>query len=546
MSAISVEIRSEGQPIDSTLSLLSIDIRRELNRVPSAQLVFVDGDLPQRKFPVSDSDSFAVGALVSIAAGYVGGTPAHTRLFEGVVVRHTVEAGPQGSTLSVELRDKAVRLTQLRRSTLFEQMKDSDVFKKLVGAAGLKTGEVQDTVMVHPALVQHQCSDWDFLLTRAEAMGRVVLVKDGALSLRAPAAAGQAVLQAQLGLDSVYTVELELDGLAAQVGASATSLDMHKLSTGQVKGKAPPALAPGKSRSAAMAAKLFNAQPVLTAAASLENAELDAWSSAALMRAELATVRGRVSLQGTAKAELLAGVALDGVGQRFAGTLPITGLAHRIADGDWRTDLQLGLPARPHHLAEALAAPPAAGLHPPATGLSLAVVAAVHEDPDKSWRVKIQPAGLPGPPMGLWARLALPSAGKGRGWYLRPEVNDLVVVGYLGDDPRQPVVLGCLHSANAAPPQALTDDSGKNALSGFVTRSGLSLVLDDEKKTLQIKTPGGHQVLLDDQDKAIQLKDSHGNELVLDQNGVRIKSTKDLTLEASGNVAIQGSAIDLK
>lgn len=546
MSLVEVEIRSNGQLIDATLSLLSVDIRRELNRVPVAQLVFVDGDLPQGKFPVSDSKTFAVGAVVRIAAGYMGDASGKKTLFEGMVVRHGVESGVQGSSLRVELRDKAIQLTQGRHSALFEKQSDSDVFKKLVGQAGLKAGKVDATPCTHPALVQFQSSDWDFLLTRAEAMGCVITVLDGTVSLRSPSAVGNAVLSVTLGVDAIHSLELEIDGLAAATAATASGWDLKQHKAAQAKGKAPPALAPERSRSAGLAKALFSSQPVLATTATLLPDELSAWSSAALMRAELAAVRGRVGVTGTHLAELLALVELHGMGDRFAGKLPITGLAHRIAEGAWRTDLQLGLSARPHHLADALPAPPAAGLHPPLAGLNLGTVTQVHQDPDKEWRLQIALSGLPDPQMKLWARLALPVAGKDRSWYLRPAVGDQVVVGCLGDDPRQPVVLGSLHTAKNPPPKALTDDTADDALSGFASRSGLSLVLDDKKKSLLIKTPAGHQVLLDDDAKAITLKDSHGNELVLDQDGVRIKSVKDLAFEASGNVTIQGSKVDLK
>lgn len=546
MSVLSVKITSDGKTIDQTQSLLSVDIRRELNRVPSAQLVYVDGDLASGKFPLSDSATFAVGSVVRISAGYADGTEDTKPLFEGVVVRHAVEASAQGSLLRVELRDKAVKLTQGRKSALFEQKKDSDVFKSLVGQAGLKAGQVEATPVTHAALVQYQCSDWDFLVTRAEAMGCVVTVLDGTVSLRKPAASGSAVLTVTLGLNVLASMAFEIDGLATAKSTSAVSWDLGKHARVEAKGKTPPALAPDDSRSGKLAAALFNAAPVMSAAATLTQDELEAWSTGALLRAELAAVRGRVCIQGTHLAELLALVEVAGVGKRCSGKLPITGLAHRIAEGDWRTDLQLGLSTRPQHLADDLASPPAAGLHPPQRGLSLATVTQVHEDPDKGWRVKVDVPGLADPPLALWARLALPSAGKERGWYLRPEVGDQVVVGCLGDDPRQPVVLGSLHTSKHPPPKDVSDDTSKNALSGFVTRSGLSLVLDDDKKRLLIKTPAGHQVLLDDDAKAMTLKDSHGNELTLDQDGVRIKSVKDLAFEASGNVTIQGSKIDLK
>lgn len=548
MGVVDVVIKTNGRAIDPTLQLLSVDIRRELNRLPTAQLVFADGDLPQGDFPLSSSAVFEVGTDVEIEAGYLGEQASHAVLFKGVVVRHAIEVGAGGapnSSLRIDLRDKAFCLAQGRRTASYEKVTDADVFKRVVGNAGLKVGRVDTTSFQHPVLVQYECSDWDFLLVRAEAQGRVVTVVDGAVSLLEPKPPSTAQFTVSYG-DEVYAFEIEVDGLATAAAAKATAWDPKTQAAVSAQGAKPPDLALGKSSSDKLAKTLGKADLRLAGPAAVTKEELTSWSSALLMRAQMATVRGSVRLPGLPKAALLAGVELRNIGQRFNGKAAVTAIAHRIADGGWTTDLQLGLAARPHHRADDFAAPSAAGLNPPLAGLCLAVVTQVHEDPDKAWRVKVQLAGMPEPAVALWARLALPRAGKDRGWYLRPEVGDEVVVGCLNDDPRQPVVLGCLHSAKNPPPAALTDNTGDDALSGFCSRSGLSLVLDDKKKTLLIKTPAGHQVLLDDDAKSLVLKDSHGNAITLDKDGVRIKSVKDLAFEASGNVTVKGSKIDLQ
>ncbi|MDT7836290.1 phage baseplate assembly protein V [Aquabacterium sp. OR-4] len=546
MSVVDVQILSEGQAVDPSISLLSVDVRRELNRLPSAQLLFIDGDPPAGTFPISDSAVFAVGKQVEITAGYTDDPSTKVTLFRGPVVRHAVEANPQGGTLRIELRDMAHQLTQGRHTALFEKQADSAVFSKLVRAASLKTGRVDATAYQHPALVQFDCTDWDFLVTRAEANGCVVLAHDGQLSWRKLEAPARADFALRLGLDLVVDFSLEIDGLAASSRVSATGWDLPGGKLASAQGRSPPTLAPGDSRSASLARALSGPPQTLAALAPAHSDELAAWADAVLTRAELAAVRGRVTVQGLPKAALLAGMSLEGMGQRFAGTVPITGLAHRIANGLWLTDLQLGLPAKPHHRAEGLASPAAAGLNPPDTGLSLGVVTQVHGDPDGQFRVQVKLLGTDDPPVTLWARVAAPVAGKERGWQLRPAVNDQVVLACLHGDPRQPVVLGSLHGPGHEPPKAVLDDSADDSLSGFATRSGLQLVLDDKKKSLLLKTPAGHQVLLDDDAKAITLEDSHGNQIVLDQDGVRIKSVKDLSLEASGNVTVKGAKIDLK
>ncbi len=88
---------------------------------------------------------------------------------------------------------------------------------------------------------------------------------------------------------------------------------------------------------------------------------------------------------------------------------------------------------------------------------------------------------------GTWVRLAQPSAGANWGTVLLPRVGSEVVVGFLGGDIDQPVVVNQLHSDVDLPPYSAGVDSGVNhpgVLSGLSANSltgadALSWVLDD-------------------------------------------------------------------
>lgn len=44
----------------------------------------------------------------------------------------------------------------------------------------------------------------------------------------------------------------------------------------------------------------------------------------------------------------------------------------------------------------------------------------------------------------------------------------------------------------------------------------------------------------------VQLSDEKGNEITLSKDGIVIKSAKDFKVEASGNVEIKGTKVDVK
>lgn len=547
MSVVTVTVKANGQAIPQDFGLVSVDVRRALNRLPSAMLVFADGDVANGEFPVSDSNKFKPGAEVEILARYEGAQGPGAQeglLFKGVVVRHGIEAGAQGSLMRVELRDKAVGMTRPRRSQVSVDAKDSDVFAKLVQAAGLQA-RLEATTVVHRSLVQFDCSDWDWLVTRAEALGQVVVVTDGQVRTTRPTPGGAPALSVQFGVD-MLELEFECDAMGQEAGVDATSWDADTLKMADAQGTKPPRPGQGTLGGAAAAEALGFKKSTLVFPGTLQAAEARDWASAEAARSQWGLLRGRVAVQGVARIGLLDVVKIEGVAKAFTGQALVTGLCHRIADGNWLTDLQFGLAPQPHHRRPDIASAPAAGLLPPASGLQIGVVDAVSDDPLNQHRVKVKLPALGTAADGLWARLAAPDAGNARGFCFRPEVGDEVVVGFFNDDPRQPVVLGALFGSKNPPPEAVHDTSNKNNLRGLVTRSGLTLALDDDKKQLSLQTPSGAKLLFDDDGEAIVLSDKHGNKITLDKDGVCITSAKDFQVKAgSGNVTVKGSKIDL-
>ena len=545
MTVVTVTVLSGGRAVDPAFALVSLDIRRELNRLPTALLVYGDGDAATRTFPVSDSALFNPGSEIEIKARYEGQGRDQT-LFKGLVVRHAFEADRHGSLLRIELRDKAVKLTQPRRSAVFAKMSDSDVIGKLARSAGLQA-KVASTPISHESLVQYDCSDWDFLLARIEANGLLLAVTDGALAVAKPQISGAAQISIDYGLSEIFELEFETDAMGQSAGFKAQGWDAKKQVALRVDGAPPPAAAQGRLGSKQAAQKLGFAQATLLHPVAMVNQELKAWADSQALRTGLALVRGRASLPGNGTLALLQIAEIKGVAQCFAGKALVCGLCHRIDSQGWVSDLQFGLPSATGAARADVSAPASAGLLPAVAGLHIGIVAATADDPEGENRVKVTLPGLPDGSGALWARLAMPEAGKGRGWYFWPEPGDEVVLGFFNQDPRQPVILGSLFGSKNAPPAAIVDGSAKNLLRGLVSKKGITIgLVDDAKAKLYLQTPGKNKIVLDDDGELIELSDKHGNKITLDKNGITLKSAKDFKVDASAKVEIKGSKVDLK
>ena len=160
MSVVTTTILSAGKQMDAKYELLSIDVSKELNRIPDARLVLLDGDAAKRQFPISDTTFFEPGKDVEIKLRYEGDKD--VSVFKGMIVRHNVEANTNASTLTVEFKDAAVKLTQPRKSVVFAKQADHEIIGKIIGDAGLKKGKLEATQPKHAEIVQYDCTDWDF------------------------------------------------------------------------------------------------------------------------------------------------------------------------------------------------------------------------------------------------------------------------------------------------------------------------------------------------------------------------------------------------
>jgi len=158
-------------------------------------------------------------------------------------------------------------------------------------------------------------------------------------------------------------------------------------------------------------------------------------------------------------------------------------------------------------------------------------------DPDGMGRVKIKLPWSPdadGDAYEAWARIATMMAGNNRGSWFVPDVDDEVLVGFEGGDPRRPYVLGGLWNGTDAPPESM-DGAGKNYKKVIRSRNGVRITLDDQdgQEQLIVETPGGQKLTLKDGPGSIEAVDSNGNSVKLESSGITVNASATVTIQAS-------------
>lgn len=179
-----------------------------------------------------------------------------------------------------------------------------------------------------------------------------------------------------------------------------------------------------------------------------------------------------------------------------------------------------------------------------------------NQDPENMGRVKVKFPWLEEGDESYWARVATLMAGKDRGTFFLPEVEDEVLVAFDHGDIDHPYVIGTLWNGVDTPPE--TNENGKNNIRKIKSRSGHEIIFDDndeeKKEKIEIRTNGGHTIVLDDSagGEKIEIKDKTGNNsIVIDsvQNAITISSQTKLIIksqmieiEAGGMMTIKSGA----
>lgn len=182
-------------------------------------------------------------------------------------------------------------------------------------------------------------------------------------------------------------------------------------------------------------------------------------------------------------------------------------------------------------------------------------------DPEGLGRVKLKYPWMEGDPLSGWARITSPMTGAKQGICFIPEIDDEVLVVFANGNINQPYVIGSLWHEKVTPPAA--NEDGKNNLRTIVSRSGLSITLDDTDSASKITISDKDQKNLISLDVAsgtitinaaskLSITAPDGIELKTDAafkltaNEVDITGNSKMALSAgSGNMTLDGMSVNI-
>lgn len=529
-------IKVNGTTIPDETRVMSILVESAINSIPKAKIVILDGEANKGTFRASSSDTFLPGSKLTIEAGY---DSKNKIIFSGIITGQSIRIDPVlGSALIVECKDEAVKMIVGRKSLTFSKKTDSDIISSIISNYSGVSASVSSTTTEWPEQVQYYATDWDFILTRAEANGLIVTASNGKLTVKKPNEDTDSVLTIEYG-NNLIEFNADLNAITQLKSAKAITWDYKTQevisgeSTGEYSG-------PGDLTSDRLSEVLDVKNYQLQTSANLTEADLTNWTKSSLIKSEYSKIQGEVKFQGTGLVSPSNYITLKGIGSRFSGAHLVSGITHNISEGNWVTEASIGLSPIWFSEEPDVMSQPTSGLLPGIRGLFNGTVKKMFEDPENQFRILVDVPLYDANGEGVWARLSNFYSTSGAGAFFLPEVGDEVILGCLNEDPRFPIILGSLYSSDKMKPFEGLEPNEKNTMKAIVSKSGISISFDDENEIFTITTPNKNTAIFSDKEKQITIQDENQNSIVMSEDGIKITSEKDITVQATEKLTLQG------
>ncbi len=324
---LTCSITVNGTVLEDTYPLVSIRTLHEINRIPHAEVILIDGSPDSGDFALSEGSNLIPGAEISISAGY---DSKNDVIFKGVIVKQAIKiSNDSTSNLVITCKHKAVQMTYNRNDSVFLKMKDSAIISKIIGNYSLSSS-VDATTFEYENVYQKSATDWDFIVARADFCGLLVSYNGETINVKKPLLTATPVLAVTYG-ESIYSLNAEFDGERQAASIEAIGWSPKDLAVTAASKASEPSLNEQGNLEAKTLSKGFgNQELTLYSGTPMDSANLKVWADSKLLRMRLSALKGSVTFQGSGKVNAGDMLQLAGLGDRYNGNAFVSAVEHTV------------------------------------------------------------------------------------------------------------------------------------------------------------------------------------------------------------------------
>lgn len=482
--------------------------------------------LADEKFEWAESSLFEAGKQIVVSMGTEAANA--KPVFTGEIVGYELDMSASSiPTMVIRCFDLSHRLQRGRHTRVFTQMTDSDIVTEVALQAGF-VASVEATTGVHQWVMQRNQSDWDFLRERARLTGRRMWVSGRDIfnfQTVKPSDGNEIEVKWGQNLLSFRPRVLAtppVESVTVRGWSQRTKTPYVEVAT------TPQGLPQVGEAKPSKASSAFGPAPKIEVVSLPVHQPGEAKQLAQAVCNDIGgeMIEAEGLIFGNADLRPGSRLRIDNIGKRFKGTYYVTATTHTYSL-DGYTTVFSATAGSSNTLADALfggtipGGPSAAGGG--GNGITATFDSVVvglvtnNNDPQNRGRVKVKFPWLGDNTESHWARIAAPMAGKNRGFYFLPEVDDEVLVAFEHGDMRRPYIVGALWNEKdtVVEPNNKATSGGKTEHRIIKTRVGHTLLFD-EKRGIFTKTQANNHLDLNDAERNILAKTTDGHLFVMD------------------------------
>ncbi|MBL4706954.1 MAG: hypothetical protein JKY48_00745 [Flavobacteriales bacterium] len=498
--------------------LISLSVEYEVNNVPWAELSMLAGDFANRKYPLFQEGGYKVGKELDIKIRYEGASQKEQSIFKGIITKRKFESRDGLPLMVLGLNDPSFQLKDAVNTAFFINKNDEEMIKQTLkpfGGLSLKKANAGLSSFKFDQYVKKQTTGWRFILDRIKAHGMLMSLSNGAMKIvKLDETEGE--LKLDVGIDNIIEIALEEDVSALNKEIKLNYWDVEKNESMELK-----RTFSGASEKKINASSSYVFLDITSKAEA--NAMLDYFGS----RQELNQVKGAITILGNSSVRLMQKLSINSLPSGFKDNYPITNVSHKVKLGMWTTKVGIGISnfslLNGNRQKEAQSNKN--------KEVEIAKALKWEKDPQGLGRVPVQVMAFGKEK--YWAYPAQMTTGSKQRSFILPEEGEQVVLGFMHNTYNQGVILTSVY-LKKNPPKSPFKMDAKSPV-GFISKEGLQLIFDDEKKKIQITTPKESKLILSDGD-GIDLKS---------KKDINLDSKGKISLKASGTVKVKGQTINL-
>lgn len=534
--AVSSQIKINGQLLDSNFEINKIITFKEINKLSRARIQILGGDYTKNTFNESENKIFDPGNEVEIKFGY---DQKLNVIFEGIILKHSISIKEgfikkkSKSQLVIDCVDKAVMLKNSFTTKVFREKTDDQIINSLINNIPGLSCKIDSTNYQHSVLPKYNIDDWNFILQRSKLNGLLVLNSNNKVEIKDPSVSNISPKVTVNNGTGTINFEAHLDSNNQFNSITLGSQDSYNDETFSKVGTNQNEVVTNELNSAKEISKKSSPDDLeINIPYDVDSNELKVLADSLTKLSRLQRISGSVKFKGVLDIDLDTVIALSGFGNRFDGNVYVSHVSHEIEEGKIFTEVEFGL--REDFFNQKVIFDKK-NLTNNISGLYIGQVIQIDNDPENKNRIKVQIPALNDVGDGIWAKLTHFYTGENNGIFFIPETGTQVIISFIANDSRNPVILGSLYTNSKKPYESINEN---NNLKCFMTKSNLKIEFKEDEKEISISTPSGNKIFLNEENKEISIQDQNNNSIKTSSSGIDIQSGKNINISSGGTIKI--------